>query len=78
MPDTVEPLWKGMQEEPADELAGGERHDLLLIGTYATVVLVAEGDAALVEPEEPAVRDRDAVSVARQIGKHRFGAGERV
>ena len=39
--------------------------------------LVPEGDAALVERHEPAVGDGDAVSVAGEIGEHRFGPGER-
>ena len=40
--------------------AGRERHDLLAVGAGAAIVLVAEGDAGLVEAEEPAVRDGDA------------------
>ena len=38
--------------------------------------LVAEGHAALVKSNEPAVRDGDAMSVAGEIGKHRFRSGE--
>ena len=49
---------------------------LLAVRAIAAIILVAEGDAGLVEGEQPAVRDGDAVSVARQIGEHRFGAGE--
>ena len=41
----------------------------------AAVVLVAEGDAALIEADEAAVRDGDAVGVAGEIGEHRFGPG---
>ena len=40
------------------------------------VVLPAEGDAALIEGDEPGVGDRHAVRVARQIGQHRLGPGE--
>ena len=40
------------------------------------VVLPAEGDTALVQGDQPAVGDRDAVGVARQVGQHRLGAGE--
>ena len=42
----------------------------------AAVILVAEGHAALVKSNEPAVRDGDAMSVAGEIGKHRFRSGE--
>ena len=42
----------------------------------AAVVLVAEGHAALVEAEQAAVRDGDAVGVAGEIGEHRLGPGE--
>ncbi len=40
------------------------------------VVLVAEAHAALVEADQAAVRDGDAVGVAGEIGEHRFGPGE--
>jgi hypothetical protein len=35
-----------------------------------------ESHAGLVEGDQAAVQDRDPVRVARQIGEHRFGAGE--
>ncbi len=41
------------------------------------VVLPAERDAALVERDEPAVADRDAVRVARQVGQHGLRPAER-
>src|ERR1700676_528501 len=41
------------------------------------VVLVPEGDAMLVERDQPAIGDGDAVGVARQIGEHRLGSAER-
>ena len=49
VPDAMEATRQDVEQEAADELVGGERHDLLPIGAAATVVLVAEGDAALVE-----------------------------
>lgn len=76
MPDAVESLWQHVEQEAADELVGGERHDLLPVGAVATIVLVVEGDAARVEADEAAVRDRDPVREARQIGEHRLRAGE--
>jgi len=49
--------------EAADELVDAERHDLLAIHAVAAVILVAEGDAGLVEGEQPPVRDSDAVCI---------------
>src|SRR6478672_220537 len=42
----------------------------------AAVILVAERYAALVESNEAAVRDSDAMGVAGEIGKHCFWPGE--
>ena len=56
--------------------AGVERHDALAVGAIAAIILVAEGDAGLVEGEQPSVRDGDAVGIAREVGEHRFGPGE--
>ncbi len=40
--DAVEPARQDVEEEAADELVRGERHDLLAVGTTAAIVLVAE------------------------------------
>ena len=42
----------------------------------AAIVLVAEGHARLVERDQSAVGDGDAVGVARQVGQHGLGSGE--
>ena len=49
MADAVKAAWQDMEQEAADELVRRERHDALPLGTIAAVVLVAEGDAGLVE-----------------------------
>jgi hypothetical protein len=49
MADAMEAARQDMDQEPADELVGAERHDLLAIRLGATVILVAGGDAVLVE-----------------------------
>ena len=61
----------------AGKLVGGKGHDLLPSGSGLAVVLVAEGDAFLVELEKAAVRDRDPVGVAREVSEHRLGSSER-
>ncbi|MEA2961467.1 MAG: hypothetical protein QOI46_1565 [Alphaproteobacteria bacterium] len=76
MANAVEPARQKVEQEAADELVGAERHDALAVRAIAAIILVAEGDAGLVEGEEPPVGDGDAVSVAREVGEHRFGAGE--
>ena len=58
------------------ELVGGQRHDLLAVGAVSTIVFVAEDDILAIEPDQATVRYGDAVSVAREIGEHRFGSGE--
>jgi len=66
----VEALGQDVKQEAADELVCRQRHHLLPVGTVAAIVLVVEGDAGVVEAQKPAVRDRDPVGVARQIGEH--------
>jgi len=76
MADAVEARRQDMEQEAADELVRRERHDALPVGTITAVVLVAEGDAALIKCDQMPVRDGDPVGVARQIGKHGLGASE--
>lgn len=76
MTDAVESAGEDMEQEMADELVGGERHDLLPLGIVAAVVFVARGDPSLVEGDEAPVRDGDAMGIARQIGEHGPRPGE--
>ncbi len=76
VPDAMKAERQDMQQEAAHELVGIERHDLLALRAAAAVILVGEGHAGLIEGNQAAVRDRDPVRVAGQIGEHRFGAGE--
>src|SRR5712691_4754566 len=71
----MEPLWEDVEEEAPDELVGGERHGAEPRLPVAAIVLVTEGHGALVEADEAAVREGDAVGVAGEIGEHRFGPG---
>jgi hypothetical protein len=68
----MEAARQDMEQEATDELVGG----LLPVCAVATIILVAEGDAALVEGDQTAVRDGDPVGVAGEIGQHRFRPGE--
>ena len=42
-------------------------HDLVSVGSVGAVILPFEGDAVVVEGDEPAVGDGDAVGVAREV-----------
>lgn len=77
MPDAMEAARQDTEQEAADELVGGKRHDLLPVGAVAAIVLVAKGDTALIEPDEAPVRDRDPVGVAGQVGEHCLWSRER-
>jgi hypothetical protein len=72
MPDAVEAARQDVDQKAADELVGGQRHDLLAFGAIAAIILVPERHAGLVEADEPSVRDGDAMGVAREIGQHRL------
>ena len=56
--DTVEALRQHMEQEATDELVGAERHGALVVDTVASIVLVAEGDAGLVEREYASAEGR--------------------
>lgn len=63
----MEAVGQNVDQKAADELVDGEPHDLISVGSVGAVVLPFEGYAGLVEGEQPAVGDCDAVGVARQI-----------
>ena len=53
-------------------------HGLPASGSIDAVILPAERHAAIVGSDQPAVRDGDAVRVAREIAQHGFRSGERL
>ena len=77
MADAMEAAWQYVEQEAADKLIDGERHDLLAIRAVTAIVLIAEGDAVIIEGDQAAVRDGDPMRIARQVGEHRFRTGER-
>ena len=65
--NAMEAVGQGVKEEAANELAGLELHDL---GDAAlTVILPSKGDMVVVEGDEAAVGNSDAVSVTPEIGE---------
>ena len=65
--DAVKAVRQDVDQEAADELGGGQCHDLVAITTFGTIVLPSEGDAVAVAGDQPAVGDGDAVGIARQM-----------
>jgi hypothetical protein len=63
----MKPFWQNVQQEAPDELVGAECHGGVSRLPVAAVILVAEGHTALVESNEPAVCDGDAMSVPGEI-----------
>src|SRR5580700_2593967 len=53
--DAMEACRQHVHEKAADELVGGERHDLVALATLEPVVLPFEGDAVLVACDQAAV-----------------------
>ena len=76
--DAMEALGQHVDQEATDELVGRQRHRLVAARSLDPIVLVLEGDVVLVGGQQPAIGDRDAVGVARQIAQHLLGSGERL
>jgi len=72
--DAMKSVGHGMLQEAADKLVGGEGHHL----GFAVLPIVLPGEAhlAVVEPDQAAVGDGNAVGVAAEIAKHLLGSGE--
>jgi hypothetical protein len=75
--DAMEARRQHVKQEPTHEFVGVERHGLVARRALVTVVLPAEGDAALVQRDQSAVGDGHPKRVARQVGQHRVVPGER-
>ena len=53
--DAVEALRKDVEQEAADEFVRAQCHGALAVGAVTAIILVAEGDAVLVERDQPTV-----------------------
>src|SRR3954452_22795300 len=72
--DAVEARRQDMQQKAPNKLVGMERHDAIALAAAAAVVFVAECHARFVERDQAAVRDRNPMSVARQVSKYGLGS----
>ena len=67
--DAMEALRQHMDQEAPDELGRCQCHRLPAGGAIGTIILPAEGDAAIVGGDEAPVGDGDAVRVERLLGE---------
>jgi hypothetical protein len=74
VPDANQTAGQDVKQESAQELMGGNGHDLLLAAV--SIVSPAEGDAIVLEGHETMVGDGDAVGIAGQVVENMFGAAE--
>ena len=74
MSDADQAAGQNVQQESAQELMGGNGHDLLLAAVG--IVSPAEGNAIALEGHETMVGDGDAVGIAGQVVENMFGATE--
>ena len=74
--DAVEALWQHMHQKAADELVGIERHHPVSLATFEAVILPFESDAFVIERDQTAVGDGDAMGIAREIAQYFRGSPE--
>ena len=72
--DAHEAAWQQVEQEAAQELVDRQSQEPLLVGVRG--VSPAEGDVALLEGDESAVGDGDAMGVATEIAQRMFRSAE--
>src|SRR6516165_6241459 len=76
--NAVETVGQHVDQKATDELVDVEGHQLVAVVGLGPVILPFEGHALAVEGDEPAVGNRDPVSVAGQVGEHSAGSAKRL
>ena len=66
--NAMEAVRQGVQQEATNELVGGQLHDLCRV--VVSVILPGEPDMIVVDLDDAAIGDGDAVRVAPEIGEH--------
>jgi hypothetical protein len=61
-----------MQHKTADKLVSLQGHVFLFSAIFTAIVLVFEGDAAIIKGEQSTVRDGHPMRVTREVGQYRF------
>ncbi len=74
MTDADQSLWQNMDQESAQELICGNRHDLLL--SAPCVVFPAKRDSIILERNQSMVGDGHAMRIASEIVQNMLGTAE--
>ena len=74
MADADQPFRENVDQESAQKLISGNRHDLLL--TALCVVFPAKRDSVILESHQSMVGDGDAVRIAGKIVQNMLGTAE--
>ena len=74
--DAVEAVWQCVQEKATDELVGRELHDLE--GAVLAIIHPGESDMIVLDGDQAAIGDGDAVRIATEIGERLSGSTERL
>jgi hypothetical protein len=72
--DADQAFGQNLDEKAAQELLGGNGHDLVLAAV--SIVSPAEGDAMVLESHEAMVGDGDAMGIAGQVVENMFSTAE--
>ncbi len=75
--NTMKSFWEDMQQEAADELVDIKGHGGVAAWPFDPVILPFEGDAAVVDSDQPSIGDGDAVGVTGEISQDLAGSGKR-
>ncbi len=74
MTDADQSLGQNVDQEAAQELIGGDRHDFLLAAVR--IVFPAKRDLIILERHQSMVGDGDAVRIASEIVQNMLGTAE--
>ncbi len=70
-------LRQDVRQDAADELVGIERHHPISLPTFEAVILPLESDAVVIERDQAAAGDGDAMGLAGEIAQDFRGSAER-
>jgi len=73
----VESVRQNVKKEATYELPDRQPHDFAVMSAVASIIFPPEADMRIVDLDEAAVANGDAVSVAGEIGKDLLWAGKR-
>ena len=72
--NAMKSFWEDMQQEAADELVDIKGHGGVTICPFDPVILPFEGDAAVVDGDQPSIGDGDPVGVTGEVSQDLAGS----